>query len=133
MWDPVAIGRRGGLSKSPAKVAAARRNAKLGATKGGRPPKLPPEPRGLRPPSGLTPKEVREHQRKFIDYYAVLAVKGNYGVEPLFTEEEICAALRRMGRYDLVYRRKKQRGAIPKAKRLAFLQTARLIERHHYS
>ena len=107
MWDPVVIGRRGGRSKSTRKVAAARRNAILGGAKGGRPPKLPPRPEGLFPPQGSTFEQAKQHAHKFIEYYAELAAKKNMMVEPWFTEEEILKSLKRMGRHDLVAKRKK--------------------------
>ena len=97
MWDAVSIGRRGGLSKSPRKVEAARRNAKLGGAKGGRPPKLPPEPEGLN-------YESPDHAA----YCAELLVKKNILPEQIgWTEPRLWKTLEQMGRRDLLARRKK--------------------------
>lgn len=123
MWDPVKIGRRGGISKSARKVAAARRNAKLGAAKGGRPPKLPPEPQGYRDSWNL-PLDSPEHAlKKFFAYYAEVVVKRNLAAR-FFSEREFCASLRLSGRRDLVARRKawwaKQTNAVKLSHRKLF-------------
>jgi hypothetical protein len=104
-------GAKGGRKRSVAKKAHARANG----AKGGRPLKLPPEPEGfrlLRPVSADNPlarfEELRKHGLQFIEYSAQLIVKKNFGNVWPFTEEEILDTLRRMKRYDLVSRRKKQ-------------------------
>ena len=118
MWDPVAIGRRGGLSKSARKSEAARRNGKLGGAKGGRPPKLPAEPEGLRE-SWKYPRNSEEHAiKKFAEYYAELIAKKNAAPEQLgWSEKELRDTLARMGRRDLVRRRKKTRAKLTAAQK----------------
>lgn len=99
-------GKIGGTHRSDLKAAHARVNG----MKGGRPRKLPPIPEGYRLSPELakllTPHEWRLHVRQFPEYVAELCARGNFSPEPFFTEEEIRETLRRMGRYDLVYRRK---------------------------
>lgn len=119
MWDPRAIGRRGGLSKSPRKAEAARRNAKLGGAKGGRPPKLPPEPEGLRAAWKL-PHDSPDHAlKKFAEYHAEYITKKNGHPEQFgWDEQELQDTLERMGRPDLIKRRQKLlAGLSPKVKR----------------
>lgn len=114
--DAAIWGRKGGKARSPLKAAHARVNGRLGTShgiKGGRPIKLPPAPEGFHP---IPPPDPHSdvhgnwrpiaHLRRFPEYVAELCVRKRIAAEPVFTEEEIRQTLRRMGRYDLIYRRK---------------------------
>jgi hypothetical protein len=109
-------GARGGRSRSKAKQAHARVNGTQGAPhgiKGGRPVELPPEPDGFRdappwdPEDSFTQWRHIHYIRRFPEYAVLWLCKKKLPAGPYFTEEEMLETLRRMGRYDLVYRRKK--------------------------
>jgi hypothetical protein len=132
MWDPVLIGRRGGLSKSERKVAAARRNARLGGARGGRPPKLPPEPEGYRE-SWQLPFSSPDHAlKRFATYYSEVVVKKNQPAQ-FYTERDFWAVLRLLGRLDLLTRRKKwwakQANALKTSHRRLYEQNQKMLGR----
>lgn len=102
--NAAALGARGGSVSSKFKRRASRENGKLG----GRPPKLPPVPDGFPPTSMWEDAQWRyiTRARRFPEYVAELCARRNISPEPVFKEEEIRDTLRRMGRYDLVFRRR---------------------------